>query len=284
MDSDFADAGDDVATKESLLAEAPGGSGDEEPDKIEDAKDKQKSDQDKGKEEYNNGNYEEAIKAWTRSLKSVKYMLDKGFYKDKPEQLEEVHQINMRMNLNMAQGSLKIRDWRSAIEYADKVLERDAHHTKALWRKAQALIGLGRLKDGIAVLDALLRIEPENPAVKDLRAKTVRSNAEADRKASKAAKKMFASMEKDPRVPATIAERLLGYLRNAPAELRRYISELWEWAWDMFMDSIYFARDLVFSPLHWLRGMPARCRRRCKAFTSTVRGFLEGQKPRSKAE
>merc|ERR1719240_1384951 len=83
----------------------------------------QKSEQDKGKEEYNKGNYEEAVKAWSTSLKSVKYIMDKGFYKDNPEQLEEVHQIHLRLNLNMSQASLKLEDWRKAIGYADKVLE-----------------------------------------------------------------------------------------------------------------------------------------------------------------
>jgi len=53
---------------------------DEEDKTAEAMKDKEK---DNGNEEFAKGNYAAAIKAWTMSLTSVKYILDKGVYNKK---------------------------------------------------------------------------------------------------------------------------------------------------------------------------------------------------------
>jgi tetratricopeptide (TPR) repeat protein len=263
MEINLQDLNDEIAEKDDVEEAF---NDEDEPEKLNEKVEAQKTEQDnKGKDEYNKGNYEEAIKAWTLSLKSVKYMLDKGCYKDKPDQLAEVYQIQCRLNLNMAQGSLKIRDWRNAIEYADKVLEYDANSIKALYRKAEALIGLGDLKLAISILDILLKIEPENAAAKQLKAKTQRSLAESDRRASKAAKKMFASLEKDPRIPATGLEQLTEQVRNAPLEAKRYVSELLESAWEALMDAIYAAKNTALRPFRWLRSLVSSKKSRSKA-------------------
>lgn len=257
---------------------------DDNPDQVEDAAEEsetvekteglQKSEQDKGKEEYNKGNYAEAVKAWSTSLKSVKYIIKQGCYKDQPEQLEEVNQILLRTNLNMSQGSLKLGDWRKAIEYADAVLEVDKIHAKALYRKAAALIELGELKEGIVALEELLKHE-DNPAAKALLAKANRSAVEADRKSKKAAKRMFANLGTDPRVPPTRSEQLFAILRNAPEQAWNFVEDLRWRAFDLRRDIMRQVQEFVYRPVHSIR-------RRCKAFITALRGIVEAIVPRSK--
>lgn len=252
---------------------------DSETDSPEDSKKVGDDLQQKGKDEYNKGNYEEAIKAWTTSLKSVAYIIDKGFYKDNPDQAEEVRQINLRLLLNLSQGSLKLEDWRKAIEFANKVLELDKNHTKALYRKSVALIEMGEFKDGTAALDALLRIEPDNPAAKALQAKANRSAIEAHRKSQKAAKRMFANLEADSRVPPTRIQWLIDSIRNGPQEVS-LLMEDWRWrVFDMRRDILRQAQAIARSLLGW-------CRQRCKGFVQSMHETVAPEKDanRSKEE
>lgn len=226
--------------------------------------------QKKGKEEYDKGNYEAAVKAWQTSLKSVKYIIDKGFYKDKPEQYEEVLQISLKLHLNMSQGSLKLEDWRRAIEFADKVLDVDENHTKALYRKSVALIGSCEFKEGLATLDRLLNIEPENPAAKALHMKANRSALEYQRKSQKGAKRMFANLGDDPRVPPTRTQQFIDTLRNAPQEVSLLIEDLRWRFFDLRRHAVLQAQEFAASPLCW-------CRRRCKALVQSVHSTLSSE-------
>jgi len=123
---------------------------------------------DKGKNEYQKGNYEEAVKAWARSHQSIRYILDKNLYKDKPDQLKEVYDMEITVCNNMAQGSLKTGDWAKAVEYADMALRIEPNNAKALWRKASAQKALLSYPEAIAVLEKLLQVEPANAAAKAL--------------------------------------------------------------------------------------------------------------------
>ncbi|KAF1321910.1 Fkbp-type peptidyl-prolyl cis-trans isomerase, partial [Globisporangium splendens] len=53
-----------------------------------------------------------------------------------------------------------------AIEYCDKVLEEDEAHSKALFRKAQALVQLKHFERAHAILTKLATAEPKNAAVR----------------------------------------------------------------------------------------------------------------------
>lgn len=147
--------------------------------------------EDKGREEYAKGNYEEAAKAWAVALKSCKYIRDKGFYSSKPEQMEEVHQMEMRNNLNMAQCQLKLRDWAQAVSFADKALERDPRHAKGLYRKAVALKELSKFDEAITALENLLEEEPDNKAGQSLLPETRRAQQLYERKAREVSRKMI---------------------------------------------------------------------------------------------
>merc|ERR1719210_2258729 len=150
---------------------------------LESAEGAQKTDKDKGNEEYQKGNYEEAVKAWNRSLTSVKYIIDKQFYDHNKEQLQEVHAMELRLCLNMAQGYLKTRDWANAITHADKALSRDANNAKALYRKASALMQMLSFNEAAAVLEKLMEVEPKNAAAKSMHAEARRNEQRSERKA-----------------------------------------------------------------------------------------------------
>lgn len=222
---------------------------------LEDAECQQKNEKDKGNEEYEKGNYEEAVKAWARSLQSVRYILNKGFYQHSEEQQKEVHGMEIRLCLNMAQGYLKTKDWNNAVSHADKVLELDPSNSKALYRKASALMQLLSFKEAAAVLEKLLQVEPGNKAAKNLLNEARRKAEVGERKAKKMSQKMLSGIERDPRVPPTQREALVEFLRST-----------------------------IFGTLNFVRSLPKQCRdlcsfasarRRGKALASSVWRWLE---------
>jgi len=181
---------------------------------LEDAESEQKNSKDKGNEEYEKGDFEAAVKAWKRSLQSVKYIQKKGFYDQKPEQQQEVQGMEIRLCLNIAQGYLKTKDWANAIVHADKVLEFESSNPKALYRKASAMMQMSNYSEVIGVLERLLQIEPDNKAAKDMIAKAQRSREVSTRKAKKMSQRMFSDIERDPRVPPTQREALVEFVRK----------------------------------------------------------------------
>merc|ERR1712190_367455 len=120
----------------------------------------------------------------------------------------------------MAQGYLKTGEWTNAITYADRALGRDEKCVKALYRKATALQQMLSFKEAIAVLEQLLRVEPENAAAKSMLAEIRRSSQVNERKEKRMSQKMFSVLasEHDPRVPPTRREAMLAALRDFRAE------------------------------------------------------------------
>lgn len=195
--------------------------GDEEaefcPASAEQAADEQKNEKDKGNVEYQQGNYDAAVKAWGRSLSSVKYILEKGVYKDKQQELEEVYAMELRLNLNIAQGYMKLEEWNNVVTHADKALARDGQNAKALYRKAYALVQLLSFDEACAVLERLLRVEPQNAAAKKMLAEAQRNLQVSERRAKKMSQKMFNVVrnERDPRSKSW-REALWHALRSIP--------------------------------------------------------------------
>eukprot|EP00929_Paragymnodinium_shiwhaense_P034543 TRINITY_DN18783_c0_g2_i1.p1 TRINITY_DN18783_c0_g2~~TRINITY_DN18783_c0_g2_i1.p1 ORF type:complete len:286 (-),score=91.36 TRINITY_DN18783_c0_g2_i1:102-959(-) len=185
---------------------------------AEEAKEKAK---DKGNEEYAKGNYDAAVKAWSRSLQSVKYILDKQFYADGSDQLQEVYAMELRLCLNLSQGHLKLSEWGKAVEMADKALERDVKHSKALYRKATALIQLLSFREAESVVEELLLVEPSNAEAKRMLAEVRRSAQKGQKREKKMAEKMFASsgLEPDPRTPPGAFTTLFDFVTSVPSEV-----------------------------------------------------------------
>ena len=61
--------------------------------KLADSREKEEM---KGKEAYDRGDYEEAVKCWMASLRSVKYLLDKKLYAHNAEHQKQVEMLGFR--------------------------------------------------------------------------------------------------------------------------------------------------------------------------------------------
>lgn len=214
------------AAEEELIGPAGGGDADEasepsEADGLEGAEEAKEKAKDKGNEEYAKGNFEAAVKAWTRSLQSVKYILDKNFYEHNQEQLQEVFAMDLRLCLNLAQGYLKLGQWSKAVEMADKALEREPRHPKALYRKASALMQLLSFREAEGVVEALLQVDPSNAEGRRMLAEVRRSAEKGQKRERKMAEKMFASpgVERDPRTPPTQLESFFDFVASVPSEV-----------------------------------------------------------------
>ncbi|CAE8642990.1 unnamed protein product [Polarella glacialis] len=173
---------------------------------------------DKAKEAYRTGDYAAAVKAWTRSLSSVKYLLEKDLYKHNPAQEKEVEGMELRLCLNLAQVHLKLSEWGQAVTFADKALVRDARNAKALYRKASALMELMSYSEAIEVLGRLLEFERSNSAAVAMLAKANRSASLSEVRERRQAKKIFAGIERDSRVPPTEWEVFVDSVREAVAD------------------------------------------------------------------
>ncbi|XP_036987024.2 sperm-associated antigen 1 [Artibeus jamaicensis] len=99
----------------------------------------------KGNEAFNSGDYEEAVKYYTRSL-SV---------------LPTVVAYN-----NRAQAELKLQNWNSAFQDCEKVLELEPGNVKALLRRATTYKHQNKLPEAVEDLSKVLDIEPDNELAK----------------------------------------------------------------------------------------------------------------------
>mmetsp|Transcript_13152 Transcript_13152/g.24248 ORF Transcript_13152/g.24248 Transcript_13152/m.24248 type:complete len:273 (+) Transcript_13152:46-864(+) len=207
----------------------------------------------KGKEEYNKGNFAEALKSWQRSLKSVKYITDKGLYKDKPDQLAEVAQMEQKLWLNLAQGYLKVRDWNQAVDYSNLVLAVEPANSKALYRKAQALYELNKFTEACETVETLLSTEPENAAAKALLAQMRRGQERYREKAKKLSKKMLSGIDRDPRSPTTQKEQVFDFLFSFPSNVLQWISSTPSRCRQLWQTLCYEFRGKVLAATRWAR-------------------------------
>ncbi|XP_015417188.1 PREDICTED: sperm-associated antigen 1 [Myotis davidii] len=99
----------------------------------------------KGNEAFKSGDYEEAVKYYTRSI-SV---------------LPTVAAYN-----NRAQAELKLQNWNSAFQDCEKVLEVEPGNVKALLRRATTFKHQNKLQDAMEDLRQVLDAEPDNELAK----------------------------------------------------------------------------------------------------------------------
>ncbi|KAM8786148.1 sperm-associated antigen 1 [Rhynchonycteris naso] len=100
----------------------------------------------KGNEAFHSGDYEEAVKYYTRSL-SV---------------LPTVVAYN-----NRAQAELKLQNWNSAFQDCEEVLKLEPGNIKALLRRATTYKHQNKLQEAIEDLSKVLDVEPDNEFAKN---------------------------------------------------------------------------------------------------------------------
>jgi len=93
--------------------------------------------------------------------------------------------------LNLAACYDKIKDHANGLSACNKVLEVHADSKKALFRRAKALIGLGRLLDAKTDVERLLLDDPGDKAVVAVAAELRKKQRVADEQDKKIFTKMF---------------------------------------------------------------------------------------------
>ncbi|EDV29300.1 uncharacterized protein TRIADDRAFT_51478 [Trichoplax adhaerens] len=89
------------------------------------------------------------------------------------EQKSSASELKLAGRLNEAACNLKIDDFDAACSACDKALELDNNNIKAMYRKAQAQIGMKDYLIAYKGLQELLKLEPENKAAKQLSARAL---------------------------------------------------------------------------------------------------------------
>lgn len=97
-----------------------------------------KKSKDKGNEAFKAGKNDKAIKFWDHARQSIEY--DDSFDADSKALAKE---IKRSCHLNLAAAHLKNANYKEACKESSKILDSDSFHLKALYRRAQAYIGLG---------------------------------------------------------------------------------------------------------------------------------------------
>lgn len=92
----------------------------------------------KGNVAFKAGKNERAKKLWDRAKQAVEY--DDSFDSENKKTAKE---IKRSCELNLAAVNLKSGNFKQACKEATQVLEADSFHLKALYRRAQAYIGMG---------------------------------------------------------------------------------------------------------------------------------------------
>eukprot|EP00439_Symbiodinium_sp_Y106_P026612 s2389_g3.t1 len=158
--------------------------------KLADAREKEEL---KGKEAFLRGDYDEAIKAWTASLRSVRYLLEKKLYAHNEQHQKE--------------------------EHADNALARDPKCKKALYRKSVALMETLNFLEATRHLQLILDEEPDNKAAQALMQQARRSEAKGELRAKKIAQRIFGGGTSN-KEPMALDEGTLKPLRTLYAKLR----------------------------------------------------------------
>lgn len=76
----------------------------------------------------------------------------------------EVENLVCTLQMNVAQGLLKLGQFEASVGHCDAAIAIDPTNKKALWRKAQAVWGTRNPGLAREALDALLKVDPDNPA------------------------------------------------------------------------------------------------------------------------
>lgn len=155
----------------------------------------------KGKKAFQEGKYDKAIKCWQGGLKSILSSLCSG-----PQAMSDnnLSELDLTLNLNIAMAHMKKGDFESADRSVDKALARrealPPHQiTKALYRKASAQRSMHKLEECIATLKDLLEVEPGNAAAGQMLQEVEREWARQCRAQKKSFKKLFSKMGDEDR-------------------------------------------------------------------------------------
>ncbi|EFJ51308.1 hypothetical protein VOLCADRAFT_103560 [Volvox carteri f. nagariensis] len=140
----------------------------------------------KGNFYFKAGKVFKAKSLWERAVSLVQY--DKSFPDDAKQASRD---IKRSCWLNMAAIDVKQAHWKDALKHCSSVLEIDSQNVKALYRRAQAQMGLQDLFEAEQDLKKALDLEPNNADVLALMRKLKVAVREQNKKEASMYSKMF---------------------------------------------------------------------------------------------
>jgi len=129
-------------------------------------------------------NYSTAFGRYQKALEFAG--VDSADDKATAEQTTELSAITLSCNLNSAQAKISNKEYKSAIQFCNTVLELEEgkDNIKALYRRAVAQAGLGNNKAALKDLSTALKISPKDKSVKK-KIKSIRKKVQAQKKKEK---------------------------------------------------------------------------------------------------
>uniref|UniRef100_H0UXW5 Sperm-associated antigen 1 n=1 Tax=Cavia porcellus TaxID=10141 RepID=H0UXW5_CAVPO len=151
----------------------------------------------KGNEAFNVGDYEEAVMYYTRSI--------------------SVLPTTAAYN-NRAQAEIKLKNWNSAFQDCEKVLELDPGNIKALLRRATTYKHQNKLQEAIEDLRNVLEVEPNNDLAKKILSEVERNlkNDELTSKPQPKGKRMVIEEVENSEDPGPVSAGSAGGRGRAP--------------------------------------------------------------------
>ncbi|GFR45320.1 hypothetical protein Agub_g6687 [Astrephomene gubernaculifera] len=162
-------------------------------EKVEAARNKK----DKGNAYYKAGKLAKAQHYWDRAVSAVQY--DKPFSEDLKQASREVKRSCW---LNLAALDIKRAHWKDALRNCNNVLDVDSQNVKALYRRAQAHMGLQDLFEAEQDLKKAQYAEPNNADVAALSRKLKAAMREQNKKEASLYSKMFKFSAAAAKTPA----------------------------------------------------------------------------------
>ncbi|KAJ9101472.1 hypothetical protein QFC19_005123 [Naganishia cerealis] len=148
---------------------------------------------DKGNEHFKSGHYPQAVQLYTQSMVM-------SLNRPPWEQISFVKDEISSAMLNRSVAASKMGAWTPAYADAETCIKMNPRNTKAHFRKATALQGMGRLDEALAALETGLVFEPENAELKNTM-QVIQEQIKAEKAGLETA-----SAETADEAPSTVAE------------------------------------------------------------------------------
>ncbi|XP_020547891.1 70 kDa peptidyl-prolyl isomerase isoform X2 [Sesamum indicum] len=153
-----------------------------------------------GNQLFKNGKYQRAAKKYD---KAADYVGEDGYLTGDDEKV--VKSLRVSCWLNGAACSLKLNNFGEAINLCSKILDVESCNVKALYRRAQAYMGISELHSAEMDIKRASEADPHNREIKLIQKSLKQLQAESNRRDAKLYKAMFPSTSKDA---STAAKRL----------------------------------------------------------------------------
>ncbi|GFQ07408.1 peptidyl-prolyl cis-trans isomerase fkbp62 [Phtheirospermum japonicum] len=157
-----------------------------------------------GNQLFRNGKFQRAAKKYE---KAVDYVSQDGNYADEDEKI--VKSLRVSCWLNGAASCLKLNNFGETINLCSKILDVESCNVKALYRRAQAYIGVEELLLAEVDIKKALEMDPQNKEVKLLQKYLKKHEAESNMRDAKLYKAMFSRKATDDSDQAKVKWPLL---------------------------------------------------------------------------